>query len=91
MVDFSCVRCFSIKLNRIMLNGIISKSCPWLDFMLKAEKCSNVPYLKTPINWKIIFEHLFEFFLNEYLDDKTFKWTQFLSCLIAEGTPCVFL
>lgn len=59
--------------------------------MFKAKKCTNVPYLKTPIYWRIFLNSLFELFLNKYLDDKTSKWTQFLSCLIAEGPPCLFL
>lgn len=50
----------SIKLNRIIFNDIISKSCRRLYSVFKAEKCTNVPYLETVIYWKI--------FLNSYLD-----------------------
>lgn len=38
-----------------------------------------------------IFKLLFGLVLSKYLDDKTFKWTQFLSCLIAEEISCLFL
>lgn len=53
-------------------------------------KCTNVALFKNSHLLEDIFELLFELFLNKYLDDKTFKWTQFLSCLTAEGTPCLF-
>lgn len=38
-----------------------------------------------------VFEVYWDYFGINTLINKAFKWAQFLSCVIAGGTPCLFL